>query len=145
MARMSRVRIQPVDAIGEIVSEHGAYYLVDAAQSLGEVPLTMQSSQADLIAAPGHKGLLGPLGTGVLCLSERVAGELRPFRFGGTGTSSDEDRQPDELPYKFEPGNLNIVGAAGLLAALDFLRERGVAAMQAHHQRLAVRLLDGLA
>ena len=137
--------LQPVEAIGEVVSEHGAYYLIDAAQSLGEVPLTMQSSQADLIAAPGHKGLLGPLGTGVLCLSERVAGELKPFRFGGTGTSSDEDRQPDELPYKFEPGNLNIVGDGRAAWRLwSFSANEASLPFRPTISALAVRLLDGL-
>lgn len=137
--------LQPVEAIGEQIRGHGAYYLIDAAQSLGEVPLTLSTSQADLIATPGHKGLLGPLGTGVLGMSERAAGELVPFRFGGTGTSSDEDRQPDDLPFKFEPGNLNIVGIAGLDASLQFLRERGLAAITAHQQKLTARLLAGLA
>jgi cysteine desulfurase / selenocysteine lyase len=136
--------LQPVDAIGEIVRQHGAYYLIDAAQSLGEVPLTMSTSHADAIAAPGHKGLLGPLGTGVLCMSERAAHNLKPLRFGGTGTSSEEDRQPDELPHRFEPGNLNIVGIAGLNASLTFLRERGIDTIRAHHEALASRLLGGL-
>lgn len=136
--------LQPVEAIGEAVCESGAYFLIDAAQSLGEVPLTMPSSNADLIAAPGHKGLLGPLGTGVLCLSERAATELRPFRYGGTGTSSEVDRQPDELPHKFEPGNLNIIGIAGLNEAIKFLKLQGVDALHNHHARLATRLLEGL-
>jgi cysteine desulfurase family protein len=136
--------LQPVEAIGNIVRESGAYFLIDAAQSLGEVPLTMSATYADLIAAPAHKGLLGPLGTGVLCMSERAAIELKPFRYGGTGTSSDEDRQPDELPYKFEPGNLNIVGIAGLNAALDFLAVRGVEAIRDHHKSLAKRFLTGV-
>jgi cysteine desulfurase family protein len=136
--------LQPVEAIGEVVHESGAYFLIDAAQSLGEVPLTMTATYADLIAAPGHKGLLGPLGTGVLCLSERAARELRPFRFGGTGTSSDEDRQPDELPYKFEPGNLNIVGIAGLAAALEFFAQRDIGVIRDHHLLLVNRFLAGL-
>jgi selenocysteine lyase/cysteine desulfurase len=92
--------IQPISDIGEVVCEHDAYFLVDAAQTLGEVPITMGGCHADLIAAPGHKGLLGPLGTGVLCLSERVVEKLRPLRFGGTGTSSEFDRQPTDLPHK---------------------------------------------
>lgn len=136
--------IQPIAEIGQITREHGAFYLIDAAQTLGEVPIKFGDCCADALAAPGHKGLLGPLGTGVLCMSERAASELRPFRYGGTGTSSDEDRQPDELPHKFEPGNLNIVGLAGLDVALEFLNERGVAAVSSHHQKLAEQLLGGL-
>lgn len=136
--------IQPISEIGQIVREHPAFFLVDAAQTLGEVPLSMSELRADFIAASGHKGLLGPLGTGVLCLAESVVCELRPLRFGGTGTLSEDDRQPTDLPHKFEAGNLNVPGLVGLAAAVDFLRERGMASLQRHQQQLAVRLIDGL-
>lgn len=133
--------IQPIDEIGRMVREHGAYFLVDAAQTLGEVPIKMNSCQADMIAAPGHKGLLGPLGTGVLCLSERVMDELRPFRYGGTGTSSDAEQQPMELPHKFEAGNLNVPGIVGLAASLAFLKHHPVTD---HHRVLTKQLFEGL-
>jgi cysteine desulfurase/selenocysteine lyase len=136
--------IQPINEIGLIVREHGAYFLVDAAQTLGEVPISFQDCYADLIAAPGHKGLLGPLGTGVLAFSERAAKELKPFRFGGTGTSSDADSQPDELPHKFEAGNLNVPGLVGLAASLAEFHEAKVRKLEQHHQLLAGRLLSGL-
>jgi cysteine desulfurase family protein len=136
--------IQPIAEIGQIVRAHGAYLLIDAAQTLGEVPLTLEGAHADVIAAPGHKGLLGPLGTGVLCLSERAANEMRPLRFGGTGTSSEEDRQPPELPYKFEAGNLNVPGIVGLNASLADFHELRVQKIQEHHQQLAGHLLSGL-
>jgi len=136
--------IQPIAEIGEIVRDHGAFFLVDAAQTLGEVPLTLAGCQADVIAAPGHKGLLGPLGTGVLCLSDRVGGEMRPFRYGGTGTSSENDTQPNELPHKFEAGNLNVPGLVGLAASVVDFHELRVRKLQEHHQLLASRLLNGL-
>jgi cysteine desulfurase/selenocysteine lyase len=136
--------IQPINEIGKIVAEHGAYFLVDAAQTLGEMPISFQDYQADMIAAPGHKGLLGPLGTGVLGLSERAAKELKPFRFGGTGTSSDADSQPDELPHKFEAGNLNVPGLVGLGASLAGFDAAKVQKYKHHHQMLAGRLLSGL-
>jgi cysteine desulfurase/selenocysteine lyase len=136
--------IQPINEIGLIVREHGAYFLVDAAQTLGEVPINFQDSHADMIAFPGHKGLLGPLGTGVLCLSERAAKELKPFRFGGTGTSSDADSQPEELPQKFEAGNLNVPGLVGLGASLTDFHEAKVQKLEQHHQSLAGQLLNGL-
>jgi cysteine desulfurase/selenocysteine lyase len=136
--------IQPIDEIGKIVAEHSAFFLVDAAQTLGEVPISFQDCQADMIAAPGHKGLLGPLGTGVLGLSERAAKELKPFRFGGTGTSSDADSQPEELPFKFEAGNLNVPGLVGLGASLAEFHEAKVQKLKQHHQMLAGRLLSGL-
>jgi cysteine desulfurase/selenocysteine lyase len=87
---------------------------------------------------------LGPLGTGVLCLSERAARELKPFRFGGTGTSSDEDFQPEELPHKFEAGNLNVPGLMGLSAAIKEIDDQRMQRLEQHHQPLAGRLLDGL-
>ncbi len=115
--------IQPVEEIGRVVRESDAYYLVDAAQSLGHVPIDVQSLDADLLAAPGHKGLLGPLGTGVLYIRPGVERHLKPLRCGGTGSQSDEDRQPDVLPDKYESGNHNLAGLAGLAAATDFLRD----------------------
>jgi cysteine desulfurase family protein len=136
--------IQPIEAIGTIVREHGAYYLVDAAQSLGHVPVDVTQFPVDLLAAPGHKGLLGPLGTGVLYIRPGVERELEPLRYGGTGTQSDEDRQPDVLPDKYEPGNHNLIGLAGLAAACDFLKQETIGAVQAHHDELVSRLLDGL-
>ena len=81
------------------------FWSVDAAQSMGHVPLDVKTFEVDLVAAPGHKGLLGPLGTGVLYLRPGIERELKSFRCGGTGTQSDEDRQPDVLPDKYEPGN----------------------------------------
>ena len=98
-----------------------------------------------MLAAPGHKGLLGPLGTGVLYIRPGVERELEPLRYGGTGTHSDEDRQPDELPDKYEPGNHNLLGLAGLAAAVRLPRsERPIAAIHAHHTELTARLLERL-
>jgi cysteine desulfurase / selenocysteine lyase len=135
--------IQPVEEIGRVVRESKAFYLVDAAQSLGHVPIDVQLLDADLLAAPGHKGLLGPLGTGVLYIRRGVERELKPLRCGGTGSQSDEDRQPDVLPDKYEPGNHNLAGLAGLAAATDFLRNETVDAIHAHHTQLVTRLLNG--
>ena len=101
-------------------------FLVDAAQTVGHLPLDVQSLQIDLLAAPGHKGLLGPLGTGFLYIHPTVQQQLQPLRQGGTGSSSHEDRQPETLPDKFEAGNLNVPGLAGVAAACDFLQQRSV-------------------
>lgn len=136
--------IQPVGEIGRIVREHGAYYLVDAAQSLGHVAIDVDEIEVDLLAAPGHKGLLAPLGTGVLYMREGLEAELAPLRYGGTGTRSEEDRQPEALPDKYEPGNHNLVGLAGLAASTDFLLEETVPSVEAHSQGLTARLLAGL-
>jgi cysteine desulfurase/selenocysteine lyase len=136
--------IQPIDDIGRVVRESDALYLVDAAQSLGHVPIDIRKFEVDLLAAPGHKGLLGPTGTGVLYIRPGVERDLRPLRCGGTGTQSDEDRQPDALPNKYEPGIHNIPGLAGLGAALEFLQNATIAAIHAHHSEITKRLLDGL-
>ncbi|OYW18290.1 MAG: hypothetical protein B7Z55_10900 [Planctomycetales bacterium 12-60-4] len=94
--------IQPIAEIGEVVRHHGSFFLVDAAQSAGHVPIDMPAMCIDLLACSGHKGLMGPLGTGLLAVSPRVIFELDPLRYGGTGTNSEDDRQPAELPEKYE-------------------------------------------
>jgi cysteine desulfurase family protein len=136
--------IQRIDEIGRVVRESDALYLVDAAQSLGHVPIDVRTFEVDLLAAPGHKGLLGPLGTGVLYIRPGIEKQLKPLRCGGTGTQSDEDRQPDVMPDKYEPGNHNLVGLAGLAASTEFLREETIEAIHAHDKQLALKLLDGL-
>lgn len=118
--------IQPIESIAEVLNGHGALLLVDAAQTAGHVPLDVQRMGIDLLAAPGHKGLLGPLGTGVLYVRAGVEQWLQPLRIGGTGTHSSEDRQPDQLPEKYESGSHNLPGLAGLAAACDFLRARTI-------------------
>jgi selenocysteine lyase/cysteine desulfurase len=136
--------VQPIAAIGRIVREHGALLLVDAAQSLGHVPLDVSTVDVDLVAAPGHKGLLGPLGTGVLYIRPGVERELEPLRYGGTGSRSDEDRQPDQLPDKYEPGNHNLLGLAGLVASCEFLARKSITAIHDHHTALTARMLERL-
>ena len=91
--------IQPVAEVGAIAKQRGIRYLVDAAQSIGHIPVRAAELQADLIAAPGHKGLLGPLGTGVLYVAPEVEESLRPSRQGGTGTTSENDWQQFPLTY----------------------------------------------
>ncbi len=136
--------VQPIGAMGQIVREHGALFLIDAAQSLGHVPLDVSKLEVDLLAAPGHKGLLGPLGTGVLYIRPGVERELEPLRYGGTGSRSDKDRQPEDLPDKFEPGNHNLLGQAGLVASCEFLALQSITAIHAHHTALVARLLERL-
>ncbi|HEX4147414.1 MAG TPA: aminotransferase class V-fold PLP-dependent enzyme, partial [Pirellulales bacterium] len=134
--------IQPVAAIGRIAHARNGLLLVDAAQTLGELPLDVRALEIDLLAAPGHKGLLGPLGTGVLYL--RAGLELEPLRRGGTGSRSESDRQPDELPDRFEAGNLNVPGIFGLAAGLEYLRQQTIERIRARSLALTRRLLDGL-
>ena len=136
--------IQPVATVGDIARKSGALFLVDAAQTAGHLPIDVRSFPCDLLACPGHKGLLGPLGTGILYVRPGVEEHLSSFRQGGTGTHSEKDVQPETLPDKYESGNHNAPGLVGLEAGAAWLLERGVAALHDHEQALVRRLIDGL-
>lgn len=136
--------LQPIQEIAAIARETDCLLLVDGAQTLGHVPLNVESDQIDLLAASGHKGLLGPLGTGMLYIRPDLQQHIRPWRYGGTGSVSESDRQPESMPDKFEAGNHNMPGLAGLAAAVEFVENRGVAAIAAHDRLLTEQLLSGL-
>jgi cysteine desulfurase family protein len=137
--------ILPVAEVGRLVREAGLLFLVDAAQTAGTMPLDMEAMHIDLLGFTGHKGLLGPTGTGGLAIGPRVkVQDLAPLLRGGTGSRSEHEVQPDFLPDKFESGTLNAAGFAGLRAGLAYLEERGVAAIRAHEVDLTRRLLAGL-
>ncbi len=134
--------VQPVEEIGLLARGAGILFLVDAAQSAGIVPIDVREMNIDLLAAPGHKGLLGPLGTGVLYVAEGV--ELSPLIVGGTGGYSDSSGQPDAMPERFESGTLNMPGIAGLGAGVDFIRSTGIDAIRKKESLLASMLSEGL-
>ncbi|MHB8953691.1 MAG: aminotransferase class V-fold PLP-dependent enzyme [Pirellulaceae bacterium] len=137
--------LQPVAEVGQIAAARGVFYLVDAAQSLGHMPIDVTHIGADLLAAPAHKGLLGPSGLGILYVAPGCEQHLLPLRQGGTGTQSDEDRQPDALPDKYEPGNLNVPAVVGLCEAIAYLEQFGLDEVRRHAQRLTARMLEGFA
>ncbi|MCD7749619.1 MAG: aminotransferase class V-fold PLP-dependent enzyme [Oscillospiraceae bacterium] len=101
-----------------------AFTIVDAAQTAGVLPIAFDDSGADAMALPGHKGLMGPQGIGLLLLSPRMAEALEPVVLGGTGSYSDSADMPPVLPDRFEPGTLNLPGIMGLGAALDYIQPR---------------------
>ncbi|HEX5444960.1 MAG TPA: aminotransferase class V-fold PLP-dependent enzyme [Pirellulales bacterium] len=136
--------LQPAAEVGRLARQAGALFLLDAAQSLGEMPMDVEQLGVDLLAAPGHKGLLGPLGTGVLYLRPGVEQQVAALRQGGTGSRSDQDWQPELLPDKFESGNLNVPGIAGLGAGAGWLAERGIDQVRQHGLALLGRLLARL-
>jgi cysteine desulfurase / selenocysteine lyase len=136
--------IQPIEQICEIARGANVLTLVDAAQTVGHTTVSVNHCPIDLLACPGHKGLLGPLGTGVLYVRTGLEESLVPSRVGGTGTHSDDDRQPEAMPDRFEAGNHNAPGIAGLAAALNELQERSIDAIQHHEQELTSRLVEGL-
>jgi cysteine desulfurase/selenocysteine lyase len=137
-------RVQPVAELARIAHANGAFVLLDAAQTAGHWPLNMTELDVDFLAAAGHKGLLGPLGTGILCIRRGLESKLQPLRFGGTGTSSESLTQPDHMPARFESGNLNLPGIAGLHAASKWILTQGVETLHAHIHAATRRLLDEL-
>jgi len=114
--------VQPVRELGAVCREKGVPLLVDAAQTAGMLEVTLDALNADMIALPGHKGLLGPHGTGILALREGILPE--PLIRGGTGSASESVRQPDLLPDRYESGTVNLPGIAGLLAGIEFVAPR---------------------
>jgi len=133
----------PLPELAGLAHDAGALVLVDAAQSAGHVPTDHVGEGADLIAFTGHKGLLGPQGTGGLWVREGL--ELDPFLRGGTGGDSLNREMPAAMPDRLEAGTGNAPGLAGLLAACEFLLERGVDAVHRHESELKGRLRSGLA
>jgi cysteine desulfurase / selenocysteine lyase len=134
--------IQPIEVAARLAHECGALLLVDAAQTVGVLPIDVGSQGIDLLAFPGHKGLLGPTGTGGLYVAPQV--RLRTRRQGGTGTRSEEERHPEELPEGLEAGTVNTVGIVGLGASLEYLAKKGTESIRAHEEALTGRLLEGL-
>lgn len=133
--------IQPVEEVGRIANEREIPFLVDAAQTLGHMRVDVQRIGCQMLAAPGHKGLLGPLGTGVLYLAPGVETRLLPIRQGGTGTRSDEDIQPRALPDRYESGNLNVPGIVGLGAGVSQIIAHGVDEIEKQIDLLTQQLL----
>lgn len=134
--------LNDLGAIGPILNKKGVVFLVDAAQTAGHVPIDVQRDGIDLLAMPGHKGLLGPLGTGALYMRPGLEQQIRPILEGGTGSVSELPRQPDHLPDKYEAGSHNAIGLAGLGAALAWIEARTVAALHKHGAALSAQFLE---
>ena len=123
--------------IGEIAHRQGALLVVDASQTAGAIPIDMEAMHIDVLCFTGHKGLMGPQGTGGLCIRPGV--EIAPWKVGGSGVHSYDRHQPQEYPTRLEAGTLNSHGIAGLSAALDFISEVGVAAIEEKERALMDR------
>ncbi|NLB41914.1 MAG: aminotransferase class V-fold PLP-dependent enzyme [Clostridiales bacterium] len=134
--------ILPIEAIGKIARSHSVPYLVDAAQTAGVIPIDLSKLPVDMMAFPGHKGLLGPQGTGGLYIHPNI--NLRTIRQGGTGSQSESLYQPDMLPDKFESGTLNTPGIAGLGAGIKRILREGQSKMLSHERRLGKLFLEAL-
>jgi len=125
--------LQPISEICELARQRGVATLIDAAQTAGHVPLDVQALGCDFLVTPAHKGLLAPLGTGLLYVAPGREQHLQPLTFGGTGTLSEQAVQPTEMPSRFESGSPNVPGILGLAAALTVVTP---AFVQTEHQRL---------
>jgi cysteine desulfurase family protein len=137
--------IAPVEEIAELAHQAGALILVDAAQTGGVLPIDMTEMSIDLLAFTGHKGLQGPPGTGGLILADSFdPSQLNPLVRGGTGSRSEFEIQPDDLPDRYESGTPNGVGIAGLGAGINWLKERGLEQIRAHEVELVKHLCEGL-
>lgn len=136
--------LQPVAEIGAFARRRGIPFLVDAAQSAGAVPIDVRAMKIDLLAFPGHKALLGPLGTGALIVAPGL--DLRPLRHGGTGSASEKEVQPDFYPDRLEAGSHNAPGLLGLWEGVKHLRALGgPAAVQRRERALMAAFLEGAA
>lgn len=134
--------IMPIKEIGGLCQKHGLVFLVDAAQSAGVLDIDVQDMNIDLLAVPGHKGLMGMQGTGILYVGERA--ELAPLKEGGTGSRSEQIVQPPDLPDKYESGTLNLPGIVSINAGLSFIKEVGLSELRGHNENLTRIFLNGL-
>ncbi|RJQ40010.1 MAG: aminotransferase class V-fold PLP-dependent enzyme [Dehalococcoidia bacterium] len=132
--------IQPIAEYGEIARRHKLFFMVDAAQTAGKFPIDVRAASIDLLAFSGHKGLMGPSGTGVLYIGERA--DLDTIREGGTGTHAEDEEQPKEMPYRYECGTPNSVGLSGLGAGLKFILQTGLDSVREHARELTRNLID---
>ncbi|MCA9041880.1 MAG: aminotransferase class V-fold PLP-dependent enzyme [Planctomycetaceae bacterium] len=136
--------IQPVEEACSIAHKQGALFLLDAAQTAGQIPIDVGSLPVDFLACPGHKGLLGPLGTGLLYINPEIVNDVASVRTGGTGTNSEEPSQPTTCPEKYESGNHNAPGLVGLAAGIEYVLKRTVNDIRNHELQLMQQLQEGL-
>lgn len=138
--------VQPIQKIiaAAKAKQPNLIVLVDAAQSLGHLPINVNELGCDLLASPGHKGIYGPLGTGILYLHPDIVDQVAPLRLGGTGVSSGDIQQPTTMPEKFEAGNLNAPAIAGLSAGLKYLKTEEAQTAKENLAHCSELLLQGL-
>ncbi|QIB67910.1 aminotransferase class V-fold PLP-dependent enzyme [Aminipila butyrica] len=134
--------IMPIREIGELAHRNNLLFMVDGAQSAGSVPINVVELNLDLLAMPGHKGLLGPMGTGLLYVRDGI--ELEPLLPGGTGTLSKERKPPKEMPEGYEAGTVNAPGIIGLGASVELLLQLGVKTIYEYEEELTGLLDEGL-
>lgn len=130
----------PVEEMAKLCKKYAVPFVIDAAQSAGILPVSLKELGADFIAMPGHKGLLGPQGTGILLCNRQP----EPLLFGGTGSHSRSPQMPEELPERLEAGTLNVPGIAGLCEGIRYVQRVGTETILARQVRQAKRCAEGL-
>lgn len=136
--------VQDISAVAALCHTRGVPLVVDAAQTAGHLDIDFTALALSALVVPGHKGLLGPGGVGAVLLDAAFARTLPPFMTGGTGSASQLEVQPEHMPDKFEAGTPNVPGIYGLLAALEYLGQVGLAAIRRHELELMSPFLEGL-
>ena len=135
--------IMPIAEIGAMARKAGALFAIDAAQTAGVEEIDVAAMNIDLLAFAGHKSLYGPQGTGGLYINPEI--KLAPRCFGGTGSMSESDLQPEFLPDMLESGTPNTPGIAGLKAGVEYIRATGLTTIRGHERKMTAALLQGLA
>lgn len=131
-----------IERIGRVAKAHNLLFIVDASQSAGCIEINMETMNIDILCFTGHKGLLGPQGTGGLCIHESV--EIRPFKHGGSGIHSYEKGQPQAYPARLEAGTLNSHGIAGLCAAINYINTITIPVIAKKEQELLWHFYKGI-
>ncbi len=134
--------IMPLEEVGKLAAKYNAAVMVDAAQTAGVERIDVKEMRIALLAFSGHKGLLGPQGTGGVYIREDLT--ILPLRYGGTGSLSESDMQPEFMPDRLESGTPNTPGIAGLTAGVRFIKKVGQGTIRKKEKQLAEQLLDGL-
>ncbi|MGM0437779.1 MAG: aminotransferase class V-fold PLP-dependent enzyme [Bacillota bacterium] len=136
--------LMPVKEISKIADENDLYFILDTAQAAGLYDIDFQELKTDILAFTGHKGLMGPPGTGGFAVSKKIAKKMDSLIEGGTGSISDKEYQPDFLPDKFESGTMNTPGIAGLKAGIEFIKNTGLENIRNHEFKLTKKFIEGL-
>ena len=134
--------VNDIERVGRIAKAHGLLFIVDASQTAGVLPIDVEKMNIDVLCFTGHKSLLGPQGTGGMCVREGL--EIEPLKRGGSGVDTYNRRHPSEMPTALEAGTLNGHGIAGLSAAIDFIEKTGINEIREKEQSLMKRFVDGV-
>ena len=131
-----------IDFIGSLCSKHNILFILDASQSAGSIDIDMKKSNIDIVCFTGHKGLMGPQGTGGLCIKKDI--KIKPLKSGGSGIKTYSKTQPENMPTRLEAGTLNSHSIAGLNAALEFIENETVEKIRKREKDLADYFYNGI-